>query len=168
MAPQASIHAPRHDAVAALPAIAEENNVLPTTVDKLKKAFDQYDKDGSGVIEYAEFYEMLATLLHSRNPEDLSRDRVTRFWTEIDQDQSGEVEFPEFCSWYLKYFRPDNDSTTTSIDAGGLMGKFYSSYDPRKQRASLVHVEKESYRAGTDKTNWGKVRAHVCTRDLRA
>ena len=52
------------------------------------------------MIEYGEFYEMLATLLHSRNLEDLSRDRVTRFWTEIDQDQSGEVDFEEFLVWY--------------------------------------------------------------------
>ena len=39
--------------------VIEENHVLPVTVDKLKKAFDHYDLDGSGVIEYNEFLSAL-------------------------------------------------------------------------------------------------------------
>merc|ERR1719240_2120055 len=113
-------------------AVAEENNVLPPTVDKLKIAFDQFDLDGSGCIEQNEFHEMLAVLLNigETNKNDLSKDRVYRFWKEIDKDQSGEVDFPEFCAWYLKYFSPEGVATDTSIDGGGLLGKFYSTYDP--------------------------------------
>jgi hypothetical protein len=68
----------------------------------------------------------------------MSRARVYRFWKEIDRDSSGEVDFEEFCAWYLKYFSPEKESTRTSIDGGGMLGKFYSTYDPRVQRASLL------------------------------
>lgn len=70
--------------------------------------------------------------------DDLSKARVYRFWKEIDRDSSGEVDFPEFCAWYLKYFSPEGVTTDTSIDGGGLLGKFYSTYDPRAQRASMI------------------------------
>lgn len=112
--------------------------MLPVTVDKLKKAFDHYDLDGSGVIEYNEFLNMIRELLNVTNEDDLSKVRVYRFWKEIDRDSSGEVDFPEFCAWYLKYFSPEVETTQTSIDGRGILGKFYSSYDPRAQRKSLV------------------------------
>jgi hypothetical protein len=81
---------------------------------------------------------MLTELLNVVDESDFSRARVYRFWKEIDRDSSGEVDFPEFCAWYLKYFSPEGSSTRTSIDAGGVIGKFYSTYDPRAQRASMV------------------------------
>merc|ERR1719271_1801178 len=111
---------------------------MPVTVEKLKQAFDHYDLDGSGVIEYNEFYSMLKQLLQVKNDDDLSSARVYRFWKEIDRDSSGEVDFIEFCAWYLKYFSPEVETTQTSIDGRGILGKFSSSYDPRAQRKSLV------------------------------
>jgi hypothetical protein len=47
----------------------------------------------------------------------------------------------EFCAWYLKYFNTEGESTKTSIDGGGMLGKFYSTYDPRAQRASIVEAQ---------------------------
>merc|ERR1719379_2123429 len=119
--------------------ISEENNVAPPTVDKLKNAFDLFDDDGSGVIEQREFHRMLAVLLNvgESNKNDLSRDRVYRFWKEIDKDSSGEVDFREFCGWYLKYFSPEREATSTSIDGEGLLGKFYSTYEIGRRTSTV-------------------------------
>jgi hypothetical protein len=122
--------------------ISEENNVAPPTVDKLKNAFDLFDDDGSGVIEQREFHRMLAVLLNvgESNRNDLSRDRVYRFWKEIDKDGSGEVDFREFCGWYLKYFSPEQEATSTSIDGEGLLGKFYSTYEIGRRTSTVVQL----------------------------
>jgi hypothetical protein len=118
--------------------LVQEWSISPVTAEKLKTTFDSFDLDGSGVIDYNEFRDMLAILLNVSNDSDLSRDRVYRFWKEVDRDSSGEVDFLEFGAWYLKYFSPEADATKSSIDARGLLGKFYSTYDPRAQRASMV------------------------------
>jgi hypothetical protein len=111
-------------------------------VEKLKVTFDQFDTDGSGLIEYGEFRSMLAVLLRIADENDLSAARVHRFWREIDRDGSGAVDFLEFSAWYLKYFSPEAEATSCSIDGEGLSGKFYSTYDPRRLRASLVALER--------------------------
>jgi hypothetical protein len=125
----------------------QDHQASPVAVEKLKATFDHFDLDGSGVIDYNEFRNMLAVLLRIADERDLSRDRVYRFWKEIDRDNSGAVDFLEFCAWYLKYFRPDGEATSTSIDGGGLLGRFYSSYDPGRMRANLVaHAHDMRYR----------------------
>jgi Ca2+-binding EF-hand superfamily protein len=116
-------------------AVVEAHDVLPTTAEKLKVAFDQFDTDGSGRIDFEEFRSMLAVLLGIADEKDLARDRVNRFWKEIDNDSNGVVDFLEFCAWYLKYFSPEVEATRSSIDVEGPFGKFYSTYDPRIQRA---------------------------------
>jgi len=119
--------------------IANECMILPTVVDKLKAKFDAFDSDGSGFIDYSEFTEMLKTLLRVRDKSDISDVRLERWWKEIDGDGSGEVDFREFCAWYTKYFNDPSDVASSSIDRGGLLGQFYSSYNPcstRRCRAS--------------------------------
>jgi len=105
---------------------------------EMKQLLIEADVNDDGVIEYNEFLNMIRELLNVTNEDDLSKVRVYRFWKEIDRDSSGEVDFPEFCAWYLKYFSPEVETTQTSIDGRGILGKFYSSYDPRAQRKSLV------------------------------
>jgi hypothetical protein len=97
------------------------------------------------VIDFEEFSAMLAVLLNVTKEGDLAQDRVYRFWKEIDQDSSGEVDFLEFGAWYLKYFSPEGEATDSSIDGQGLLGKFYSTYDPRRQRSSLVQHEQVQF-----------------------
>jgi Ca2+-binding EF-hand superfamily protein len=126
----------QHDAL--VMSLAEKCKITPLTAEKLKVVFDSFDTDKSGVIEYGEFVDMLAILLKITDWADLPSDRVARFWKEIDQDESGEVEFIEFGAWYLKYFSPESVSTSVSIDKTGIIGKFYSSYDPSRQRASFL------------------------------
>ena len=58
--------------------LSRRHNVAPVIIDKVKKRFDHFDADKSGVIDYAEFLEMLCTLLRCKNKEDLSENRVTR------------------------------------------------------------------------------------------
>jgi hypothetical protein len=123
--------------------LVHEQGISALTAEKLKVAFDRFDTDGSGVIDYEEFRAMLGVLLNVSEEQDLARDRVYRFWKEIDRDSSGEVDFLEFCHWYLKYFSPEGEATDASLDGEGILGKFYSTFDPGRQRASLLAQEQE-------------------------
>jgi Ca2+-binding EF-hand superfamily protein len=119
-------------------AFAQEQDVSIFTAERLKATYDSFDIDGSGFIQFDEFRKMLAQLLKVSDESQLPRERVNRFWKEIDVDSSGEVDFQEFGVWYLRYFSPEGGATHASIDPNGLLGKFYSTYDPRRQRSNLV------------------------------
>jgi Ca2+-binding EF-hand superfamily protein len=118
--------------------LSRRHNVAPVIIDKVKKRFDHFDADKSGVIDFAEFLEMLCVLLRCKNKDDLSESRVTRFWKEIDTDCSGEVSFEEFTTWYLKYFNPENEAMK-GIDSGPV-GQFYSSHNPQVQRRQSRNI----------------------------
>jgi hypothetical protein len=109
--------------------LAKKYNITPPEVDKIRKKFVEFDLDGSGKIEYAEFMQMLCYVLRAKNPADVSEDRAHRFWQEIDADGSGEIDFPEFCGWFVKYFNPNEEEMDMSR---GPVEKFYDSFNPRK------------------------------------
>jgi hypothetical protein len=127
--------------------IANENEVPPQYIDKLRKRFDEFDTDGSGYIDYEEFAVMFSKLLKVTDPSHFAPQRMKRFWQEVDVDGSGEVDFPEFCTWYLKYFSPDGYMLPSSVD-GGILGQFYSSFQPSvARRNSLAATEEAAYAA---------------------
>jgi hypothetical protein len=123
--------------------LADECEVPPPTIDNVRKRFDEFDTDGSGLIDYDEFIVMMCKLLRVDDPSKISQQRLQRFWREADTDGSGEIDFREFCHWYLKNFSPDrpqqHDKFAPSLDKG-IMGTFYSSFQPsaarRNSRAS--------------------------------
>lgn len=60
----------------------------------LRKAFDVYDTDGSGSIDYSEFKTLIQDLGWPAHEEFI--DRAVRV---LDEDMSGEIEFSEFQKW---------------------------------------------------------------------
>lgn len=73
-------------------------------IEQVKRAFDSFDSDGSGLIDFEEFGHLLRKLLKVPAHAEVPENRLTAFWKEIDADGSGEVDFEEFVSWYRKYF----------------------------------------------------------------
>jgi len=109
------------------------------TIDKIRKRFDSFDLDGSGKIDYEEFFKMLMYVLKATSPEDVSDDRAQRFWSEIDEDGSGEIDFPEFVAWFVKYFNPDDQDM--DLSKKGPVSQFYASFNPMAKSSSMKSVK---------------------------
>jgi len=73
-------------------------------VDSVHSKFCFFDEDGSGVIEFNEFEQLLYKLMKVPKEAELPARRLQHFWKEIDLDGSGSVCFDEFLQWYVKYF----------------------------------------------------------------
>lgn len=73
-------------------------------IDRYKKTFDKYDTDGSGLIEYDEFDDLLQSLLKTTEALRLPHERVQNLWRSADTDGSGELDFEEFVAFYMRYF----------------------------------------------------------------
>jgi len=108
--------------------LAQQFGVTAYAMDKVKRRFDQYDVDHSGMISYSEFDAMMRKILGAKAKADMSDDRMVRFWQEIDIDGNGQVDLAEFTQWYLKYFDPDMEDGLRSVQA------FYGSFNPEQQR----------------------------------
>ena len=121
--------------------LARNHGVDVMSIDKIKKRFDSFDTDHSGLIDFNEFLLMLAQLLKAKSVDDISDKRIYRFWKEIDRDSSGSVTFPEFCGWYIKYFKPGTKEMETS---GGPVEGFYNSFNPQVQRRRSVSADIEA------------------------
>jgi hypothetical protein len=122
--------------------LADQNEVTPQTIENVRKKFDEFDTDGSGLIDYEEFIEMMCKLLRVDDISKISQHRLERFWREADTDGSGEIDFPEFCHWYLKNFSPDKPQMHAPAVDQGIIGSFYSSFQPSAaRRNSFVDPE---------------------------
>merc|ERR1712194_456581 len=77
--------------------------------------FQKYDNDKSGQIEKREFQDLLRELLHSRDPHDISKDRLDRFWADADHDKSSSINFSEFLVWYMRYRLLHPNQTLTTL-----------------------------------------------------
>jgi hypothetical protein len=84
--------------------LARKHDMEHANIDKYKRYFDEFDNDGNGSIDAAEF----KTLLHRLNkmPEGytLPDSRVSQLWAEADTDKNGSVDFEEFVRFYRKYY----------------------------------------------------------------
>jgi len=60
-------------------------------IDEIREAFNLFDTDGSGAINYRELKAAMRALGFDTNKEEMKR-----IIDEIDADGSGEIEFPEF------------------------------------------------------------------------
>ena len=118
--------------------LADECGVPPPTIDNVRKRFDEFDTDGSGLIDYDEFIVMMCKLLRVDDPSKISQQRLQRFWREADTDGSGEIDFREFCHWYLKNFSPDRPQLHAPALDKGIMGTFYSSFQPSAARRNSM------------------------------
>lgn len=91
--------------------IARQQNVPLLEVEQIKRHFDKFDADSSGVIEYHEFKDLLHVLLGVKDLGCLPEARVVMFWRELDNDASGGVDIKEFIPWYLGYFRDSSEAS---------------------------------------------------------
>eukprot|EP00930_Biecheleria_cincta_P011040 TRINITY_DN11350_c0_g2_i1.p1 TRINITY_DN11350_c0_g2~~TRINITY_DN11350_c0_g2_i1.p1 ORF type:complete len:354 (+),score=56.27 TRINITY_DN11350_c0_g2_i1:9-1070(+) len=112
-------------------ALARKFGVHESDVDKAKKAFDKFDVDKSGDIDYCEFTAMMKQLMGgASDAAQLSEARLRIFWKEIDSDSSGTIDFAEFTDFFVKYF-------LSGSDFGGIAEAFYASHRPDVQLQAL-------------------------------
>ncbi|CAK9049624.1 unnamed protein product [Durusdinium trenchii] len=71
-------------------------------IEKFRVAFDKYDADGSGEIEFDEFSDMVQELLKIPNGHELPHDRLMTMWRTADITQKGYLDFREFCFFYVR------------------------------------------------------------------
>lgn len=94
-------------------------------VEDVKRKYDSLDDDGSGMIEFDEFTNLICLLLGvADRKEDMSKARIKAFWREIDVDGSGYVDFNEFIVWYHGHF------DLTKGDSASQLADFYKSVRP--------------------------------------
>lgn len=91
--------------------IARQYGCTVPDVEAIKRSFDKYDDDGSGIIDYTEFGQLIKVLLGVKDEDSLPENRVLAFWRELDQDGSNEVVFKEFIPWYLSYFHTNAEAS---------------------------------------------------------
>lgn len=83
--------------------LARDNSISIIDVENLKKKFDRYDEDKSGLIEQEEFKKILCDIMEVTDPRDVSQAMLDRYYREADEDGSGEIDFFEFVTWYCKF-----------------------------------------------------------------
>lgn len=86
-------------------------NIL--NIERYKKAFDRYDLNSNGVIEFSEFKNIISDLLKIPTGLDLPQERVMSMWRNADKDGSGSIDFEEFVAFYVKVF---GDTFETDFD----------------------------------------------------
>jgi len=92
----------KHDR--ALRNLTRELGANTADVDRYKKAFDEFDDDGSGAIEYEEFCALLNVLLKVPDGHKLPQERVMGFWRLADLERNGELNFSQFVKFYVTHF----------------------------------------------------------------
>ena len=65
--------------------------LAPEQIEELKEAFNLFDVDGSGAIDYKELKAALKAL-NIKVP----KEELRKMITDVDADASGSIEFPEF------------------------------------------------------------------------
>jgi Ca2+-binding EF-hand superfamily protein len=78
--------------------MAETAQTRPLTADELAELhadFDEFDKDGDGLMEFNEFVNFLDGL-----EAEMSQDDCRIGFAEIDTDRDGVIEFDEFVEWW--------------------------------------------------------------------
>lgn len=74
-------------------------------IERYKRAYDDFDLDGSGLIDFEEFQALVYKLLKVPHGQQLPEKRLMSLWNEADANGSGEIDFEEFCVFYEKCFQ---------------------------------------------------------------
>lgn len=95
--------------------IAKDCDLSIDDVEDIKRKFDLFDIDKSGMIGESEFSLLLHKLAKCPPDVTLPASRIRQFWSEImskmENKASGEVNFKGFVLWYQKYF-PSNQGVS--------------------------------------------------------
>jgi len=89
--------------------VGQEMGVAICDMEYYKQMYDKFDTNGSGLIDYDEFGDLLKSLMKVDPTIGLPETRIAHFWQEADVDGSGEVDLQEFVSFYIKHFNPGAD-----------------------------------------------------------
>lgn len=81
--------------------LARDHKIDLVQVESLLKAFNAFDTDGSGYIEWEEFRQVVCTMLKVKEPTDISEARLARYWNEADPHHLGKLGFEQFMVWYV-------------------------------------------------------------------
>eukprot|EP00929_Paragymnodinium_shiwhaense_P112615 TRINITY_DN80877_c0_g1_i1.p1 TRINITY_DN80877_c0_g1~~TRINITY_DN80877_c0_g1_i1.p1 ORF type:complete len:375 (+),score=76.42 TRINITY_DN80877_c0_g1_i1:117-1241(+) len=85
---------------------AREMGISILEIEAVRKIFDGFDLDKNGILDKAEFKEVLLKLLNAKDSE-LSFPRIQRYWRQVDVDNNGSISFYEFMLWYYNSFLID-------------------------------------------------------------
>jgi len=69
--------------------------------DEVKRAFEKFDKDGSGVIDLQELGELSKDLGYP-----LTKGQLDTAFKDLDLNHDGVIDFEEFCRWYFTGMKP--------------------------------------------------------------
>jgi len=112
--------------------LAKKYGIAINEVDDIKRKFDEFDLDGSGVIEYDEFRQLMLKLFEVKNPSDMPEPRIQFFWNSLDTDGGGDADFEEFLVWYRKWLWVPPEEQARSQKKGkkktdGMLEHYYRS-----------------------------------------
>ncbi len=63
----------------------------------MRRAFKSYDKDGNGVLDRGEVFDLLSNHFKEQGiKKKPTKADVDEFFNQLDEDHSGEIEFEEF------------------------------------------------------------------------
>eukprot|EP00929_Paragymnodinium_shiwhaense_P042362 TRINITY_DN21935_c0_g1_i1.p1 TRINITY_DN21935_c0_g1~~TRINITY_DN21935_c0_g1_i1.p1 ORF type:complete len:556 (+),score=130.37 TRINITY_DN21935_c0_g1_i1:150-1817(+) len=95
--------------------LARRKGMSNVDIDRYKEAFDKFDVDHSGHIDYEEFVKALTKLLKIPKGSELPEERCKTLWMRADRDGSGEIDFEEFMAFWTIYFA-DYDPYTGEVE----------------------------------------------------
>mmetsp|Transcript_2280 Transcript_2280/g.5240 ORF Transcript_2280/g.5240 Transcript_2280/m.5240 type:complete len:397 (+) Transcript_2280:2-1192(+) len=112
--------------------LAKKYGIPIDEVDDIKAKFDEFDLDGSGVIEFDEFRQLMLKLFEVKNPSDMPEPRIQFFWNSLDTDGGGDADFEEFLVWYRKWLWVPQDEQSRGKKKGkkktdGMLEHYYRS-----------------------------------------
>jgi Ca2+-binding EF-hand superfamily protein len=84
--------------------LARKHGMTHAQVEQYKKSFDDFDTDGSGVINRDEFEAILSKCARLPQGTALPQQKVQTLWRLADSDGSHELDFQEFLVFYKRYF----------------------------------------------------------------
>ena len=90
--------------------LARQMGLEISQIEQFKVAFDRYDEDGSGEIEFEEFSNMVQELLKIPHGQELPHDRLMTMWRSADMQQKGCLDFREFCFFYFRMVATEEGS----------------------------------------------------------
>eukprot|EP00928_Gymnodinium_smaydae_P075606 TRINITY_DN58619_c0_g1_i1.p1 TRINITY_DN58619_c0_g1~~TRINITY_DN58619_c0_g1_i1.p1 ORF type:complete len:320 (+),score=26.24 TRINITY_DN58619_c0_g1_i1:286-1245(+) len=104
--------------------IAAECGIDALTIRSIRQAFDTYDTDKSGEIDFEEFTAMIIKLMKAKAG-DVSGGRIRLFWDEARGNET-DISFYQFARWYAK--------NVYSKDTPHFAESLYDSYNPTRMR----------------------------------
>ena len=103
-----------------MPKKKKEAQFSEEQIEEIREAFNLFDTDGSGSIDYKELKTAMKALGFNTNKDDMQK-----IISEIDADGSGEIEFPEFMQMMT--------GKMAAVDTREEIMKLFEKFDAQKK-----------------------------------